>query len=195
MNPIRLMAKLTAVGVKLDGGGRGGEVLISAGDVAAALAGVGEGPELVGRAKYCDDGHAQKALVQYLENEFVSMCRRNGWKTQHATGIATLCVFELCWPTKCAHCLGRGSVWIQRPIKNDDGDVVGADDHWVQCGRCKGTGRGVLTDRSRAAVCGITKSRFHETWSERADQLMALVWDMESRCLRHLWRQFADQAA
>ena len=98
MNPIRLVAKLTARGVAIDGaGGGGGPVLISATDVGAAL-GMGRlKPEaiLVGRAKFCDDNTAQLELAGWVQTELHRRCLKAGWKTDYCEGLAQLCVLEL----------------------------------------------------------------------------------------------------
>ena len=52
-----------------------------------------------------------------------------------------------------------------------------------------------LSERDRAAIAGITKSRFNETWAARADELLADLVGLEDRVLRHLWQQFGQQAA
>lgn len=202
MNPIRLVAKLTARGVAIDGaGGGGGPVLISATDVGAAL-GMGHlKPEaiLVGRAKFCDDNTAQLELAGWVQTELHRRCQRAGWKTDYCEGLAQLCVFELVWPYRCTHCYGRGKVWIQQPERRAEDQDSAAPlvmvDRWLSCGRCKGTGQGRMSVRERAAVAQITKSRFSETWAKRADDMLAELHSLEESCLRHLWRQFADEAA
>jgi hypothetical protein len=52
-----------------------------------------------------------------------------------------------------------------------------------------------MSVRERAAVAQITKSRFSETWAKRADDMLAELHSLEDTCLRHLWRQFASDAA
>ena len=83
MNPVRLLGKMTAKGVRLDGGG-GGPVLIPASDVAAALA---EAPglalEIQGHTDNTGDPDANQTLselraqsvLDYLVNAGVSADR------------------------------------------------------------------------------------------------------------------------
>jgi|GEM_PF-929462 hypothetical protein len=202
MNPIRLVAKLTARGVAIDGaGGGGGPVLISATDVGAAL-GMGRlKPEaiLVGRAKFCDDNTAQLELAGWVQTELHRRCQRAGWKTDYCEGLAQLCVFELVWPYRCTHCYGRGKVWIQQPERRTEDQDSAAPlvmvDRWLSCGRCKGTGQGRMSVRERSAVAQIGKSQFRDAWAKRADDMLAELHSLEESCLRHLWRQFADDAA
>ena len=166
MNPIRLMAKLTSRGMRLDGGGGGGPVMIGRDDVAGAL-GMGSlkpVAALVGRATWCDDNQAQLELAGWVQTELHRRCRLNGWKTTYCEGLAQLCVFELVYPLRCVQCGGRGRLWLQVPEKNSEGEVVMAE-RWRECGRCKGTGQGRLTVRDRAAIAQITKTRFAETWA------------------------------
>lgn len=203
MNPIRLLAKLTARGLRIDGGvGGGAPVTISAEDVAGALGMGNLSPEaqLVGRAKFCDDNRAQLELAGWVQTRFHRRCKANGWKTDYCEGIAQLCVFELVWPYRCPHCNGRGHVWIQQPERagGEDGEQEAPArlvDRLVECGRCKGTGQGRMTVRDRAAVAQITKSRFAETWAARADEMLGEVEGLADQAIRHLWRQFAEDAA
>jgi len=198
MNPIRLMAKMTAKGLLIDGGGFGGSVvLVTPQDVAGAM-GMGNLPaeaELVGRAKFCDDNQAQLSLAGWVQTEFRRRCMRSGWKTDYCEGLATLCVFELVHPMRCRPCGGRGKVWQQEPEMSDDGELLRMADRWVDCSACKATGQSVLTVRNRAAIAKISKSRFGETWAARADDMMTTLFTCEEKVLRHLWHQFADMAA
>ncbi len=133
-----------------------------------------------------------------MQTELHRRCQRAGWKTDYCEGLAQLCVFELIWPYRCTHCYGRGSVWIQQPEYREDqesGTPPVMVDRWISCGRCKGTGQGRMSVRERAAVAQITKSRFSETWAKRADDMLAELHSLEDICLRHLWRQFASDAA
>lgn len=186
---IRLLSKLTTQGMKLGGVGGGGSVEISSQDVAAAL-GMGNLSRmayLVGVAKFADDGIAQGELVHQVEASFRRDCIRNGWKQDHCRGIAELCVFELIWEGQCPHCHGRGSRWVHR----DDG----VSQHWADCSSCKSTGRKRLTIRERAAISGISRTRFQADWEARVDRLLIDLWSAESEVLRHLVKQFSELAA
>lgn len=198
MHPIRLLGKMTAKGLLIDGAGFGsGPVAIRPVDVAAAL-GMGRLPleaALVGRAKFCDDNQAQLDLAVWVRDEFRRRCLKQGWKTDYCEGLAQLCVFELVHPMRCSECVGRGSLWQQWPVRQGSGTLRAVESSWEECGRCKGTGQAKLTVRSRAAVAGITKSRFSETWEGRADSMMQELWVLEEKVLRHLHRQFSDEAA
>lgn len=198
MNPIRLMAKMTAKGLLIDGSGfGGGSVVITQHDVAGAM-GMGKLPAeavLVGRAKFSDDNQAQLSLAGWVQTEFRRVCMRNGWKADYCEGLATLCVFELVYPMRCSHCMGRGKTWQQEPEQADDGSLLRMADRWLECKPCKGTGQSVLTVRNRAAIARISKSRFSETWAARADDMMKSLYTLEDMVLRHLWHQFADRAA
>lgn len=193
MNPVRLLGKMTAKGVRLDGGG-GGPVLIPASDVAAAL-GMGSLPRqvvLVGLAKYADDNQSQLALRDWVIARFRRRCVERGWKQNYVDGLALLVVYELVNPTRCPHCLGRGKRWLEVPVERGSDERVR---RWTDCGRCKGGGVVRLSERDRAAIAGIKKSRFNETWAQRADELFAELVSLEDRVLRHLWRQFGEEAA
>ena len=198
MNPIRLLGKMTAKGLLIDGAGFGsGPVAIRPVDVAGAL-GRGSLPleaALVGRAKFCDDNQAQLDLAVWVRDEFQRRCDRNGWKKDYCEGLAQLCVFELVHPMRCSHCVGRGSVWQQKPVKRASGKLKAVESSWVECDRCKGSGQAKLTVRSKAAVAGIGKSQFADAWQERSDDVMKLLWSLEEKVLRHLYHQFADEAA
>lgn len=183
MNPVRMLAKLTAQGVKLEGGG-GGSVLVSETDVAAAM-GMGSLDPfacLVGRAKFADDGQAQQRLVRVVERRFARRCMDRGWPMQRARGVAELAVFELIWSGTCPHCDGGG--WAPRPRPTH-----------ARCGACRGTGRKVLGVRDRAAIAGIGRTQFADAWQQRVDDL---VWDLleaQQAVISHLWRQFSDDVA
>lgn len=198
MNPIRLLGKMTAKGLLIDGSGfGGGSVLITQHDVAGAM-GMGNLPaeaELVGRAKFSDDNQAQLALAGWVQSEFRRQCMRNGWKADYCEGLATLCVFELVHPMRCSHCMGRGKTWQQEPERADDGALLRIADRWVECKPCKGTGQSVLTVRNRAAIAKIGKSQFNDVWAARADEMMTALFSLEERVLRHLWRQFQQEVA
>lgn len=190
MNPVRMLGKMTAKGLRLDGG-VGGPVLVPPSDVAAAL-GLGALPRpalLVGLAKYSDDNQCQLALRDWAAARFRARCERRGWKTDYCGGIALLCVYELVNPTRCPHCLGKGTVWKPSPA----GGRKPAG--WGECGRCKGSGNVRLSLRDRAAIAQISKSRFAETWAWRADQMLAELSSLEEQALRHLWHQFRDDVA
>ena len=112
-------------------------------------------------------------------------------------GLALLVVYELVNPTRCPECHGRGKRWRQvvEKVERADGvEKIGAT-RWLDCPRCKGHGTVRLSERDRAAMAGITKSRFNETWAARADELLADLVGLEDRVLRHLWEQFGQQAA
>ncbi len=198
MNPVRLLGKMTAKGMRLDGGG-GGPVTIPAGDVAAALA-MGRLPReavLVGLAKFADDNQSQLDLHAWAQQRFRYRCAVRGWKQDYAEGLALLVVYELVNPTRCPECHGRGKRWRQvvEKVERADGvEKIGAT-RWLDCPRCKGHGTVRLSERDRAAMAGITKSRFIETWAARADELLADLVGLEDRVLRHLWEQFGQQAA
>lgn len=188
MNPVRLLAKLTTRGVRIEGC-PGGQIELTSQDVAAAL-GMGslnEQAYLIGRAKFSDDGFAQGVLVDRVEQAFRARCQAAGWKQDYCRGIAELCVFELVWNGACPHCAGRGAGWV----KPRDSAVQ----LWRDCGVCKGTGRKRLTIRERASIAGVGKSQFAAEWQQRADKVMLDLWSMESDCLRHLVRQFTDLVA
>ncbi|WP_414430832.1 hypothetical protein ACMG4M_05230 [Alcanivorax sp. IL3] len=198
MHPIRLLGKMTAKGLLIDGAGFGsGPVAIRPVDVAAAL-GMGRLPleaALVGRAKFCDDNQAQLDLAVWVRDEFRRRCLKQGWKTDYCEGLAQLCVFELVHPMRCSECVGRGSLWQQWPVRQGSGTLRAVESSWEECGRCKGTGQAKLTVRSRAAVAGIGKSQFSDVWQDRADNMMQTLWSLEEKVLRHLHRQFSDEAA
>ena len=198
MNPIRLLGKMTAKGLLIDGGGFGsGPVAIRPEDVAGAL-GMGRLPleaGLVGRAKFCDDNQAQLDLAVWVRDEFRRRCQRYGWKHDYCEGLAQLCVFELVHPMRCSECVGRGMIWRQRPVKRAGGKLKAVESSWEECGRCKGRGQAKLTVRSKAAVAGVGKSQFADTWQVRADEVMKLLWSLEERVLRHLYYQFVDDVA
>ncbi|MCE7521948.1 hypothetical protein [Alloalcanivorax xenomutans] len=190
------MAKLTTRGLRIDSGGTGGgPVTIAAEDVAGAL-GMGRlKPQavLVGRATFCDDNRAQLELAKWVQQELHRRCRRNGWKTDYCEGLAQLCVFELVHPLRCVHCLGRGQLWLQVPERR--GERIVLVERWRTCPRCKGSGRKRLTVRDRAAVAQIGKSQFADVWAERADAMLSDLYGLQDDVLRHLWKQFADEAA
>lgn len=198
MNPIRLLGKMTAKGLLIDGAGFGSSpVSIRPVDVAGAM-GMGRLPleaALVGRAKFCDDNQAQLDLAVWVRDEFKRRCARNGWKEDYCEGLAQLCVFELVYPMRCSDCVGRGMVWQQQPVRHAGGKLREVKSSWVECGGCKGSGQAKLTVRSKAAVAGIGKSQFADAWQGRADEVMKLLWSLEEKVLRHLYRQFADEAA
>lgn len=196
MNPIRLMAKLTVRGLRIDSGGAGGgPLMIAAEDVAGAL-GMGRlKPQaaLVGSATFCDDNRAQLELTAWVQQELHRRCRRNDWKTDYCEGLAQLCVFELVHPLRCVHCLGRGHTWLQIPERRGERTVL--VERWRACPRCNGSGRKRLTVRDRAAVAQIGKSQFADVWAERADAMLSDLYGLQDDVLRHLWKQFADEAA
>ncbi|MFT0137296.1 hypothetical protein ACEK07_04450 [Alcanivoracaceae bacterium MT1] len=196
MNPVRLLGKMTTKGLRLDGGG-GGPVLIAPGDVAAALAmgGLPHEAVLVGLAKYADDNNSQLALRDWARAHFRRRCVVRGWKQDYAEGLALLVVYELVNPTRCPECAGRGKRWesVDLTTPLDVAPVVGRS--WEYCSRCKGTGTVRLSQRDRAAIAGITKTTFCDTWSRRADELWEDLATLEDRVLRHLWHHFSDQAA
>ena len=167
MNPIRLLGKMTAKGLLIDG------------------AGFGSGPVAIRPVD----------LAVWVRDEFQRRCDRNGWKKDYCEGLAQLCVFELVHPMRCSHCVGRGSVWQQKPVKRASGKLKAVESSWVECDRCKGSGQAKLTVRSKAAVAGIGKSQFADAWQERSDDVMKLLWSLEEKVLRHLYHQFADEAA
>ena len=80
-------------------------------------------------------------------------------------------------------------------MKKAGGKLKAVESRWEECGRCKGSGQAKLTVRSKAAVAGIGKSQFADVWQGRADEVMKLLWSLEERVLRHLYYQFADEAA
>lgn len=196
MNPVRMMAKLTARGVMLTGGS-GGQVLISAEDVAGAM-GMGNLPHLaetVARARFCDDNRAQMALHGWVQTWWRRDCIRHGWATDYCEGLATLCVFDLVYPMHCSGCSGRGSRWEQHPVSDAVENVLRVGSQWRSCDSCNGTGRRELTVRDRAAIACMGKSQYANVWAVRVNAMMQDLWSLEQKAVRHLWSQFAADAA
>ncbi len=183
----KLLAKMVPHGIAIDGSLRGGQVEISAYDVAASLA-YGRLPHpayLLGRAKYCDDPAAGGQLLSHLEARIQRRIRHNRWREHagRAERLAQLVIHEGIYGLRCKGCSGLGYIYKQ--------GVAGACPcHVAWCKRCKGSGIGRLSERQRAALAEIPPSSWNRRWKALAEEGVQYVSDLDQRVLRHVSRQF-----
>lgn len=177
MNSAMLFGRLALqTSCRLNPGGAGQNPLTAA-DVAGgmAFAGLSQREELIARAKYAGDAAAAWELVGVVAGVFRLRCQLRGWKSGRAHGVAKLAVFELLSDGCCATCGGSGQRQPGRACKS-----------------CRGTGRKPLSLRDRAAIAGISKTRFAADWEQRGAELLRDLHDWEQSALRKLGRSMAQ---
>ncbi len=175
MNPVKLMAKMTAKGVLVSGAG-GGLVEVSRADVAAALAfaGVSVTADRLVRFLYCAD----TAQAPLLQAALVHELRRSvPVERPELYSLVRLALAELSGQRVCATCCGHG--------------VMGAK----VCGVCGGSGLKAWSQRQRATAIGVADTTFRRNLEGHADTVYQYVAAMANTALASLADQFNDRAA
>lgn len=175
MNPVKLMAKMTAKGVLVSGAG-GGLVEVSRADVAAALAfaGVSVTADRLVRFLYCADA-AQAPLLQAA---LVHELRRSvAVERAQLYSLVRLALDELSGQRVCATCCGHGTVGVKA------------------CDVCAGSGLKAWSQRQRATAIGVADTTFRRNLEGHADTVYQYVAAMANTALASLSEQFSDRAA
>lgn len=200
VSPVRLMSMLGGRSQDLTSTGRG-----TAGDaptpqdVAGAL-GMGRlkpGPYYIGRLVYAQDKVVAEQALMVVTAGARRLFERRGWKTEYCRGIAHMVLFELLWPRRCVDCKGEGHYFAMSSIAAGDHRYGRRVMRKHFCHRCRGKGRGILSNREAGRVAGIGRQQFNAVWAPRAHEVRLMVSGWEDDCLRHLARQFRvlDQAS
>lgn len=162
MSAAELLSKMTAHGVQITGEGFGGEVAITAQDVAAALRGThGLAYDLVLLKYTGDDSVAlrlQEGLVEWVvQNEGLSR-----WD---AAPYAKEAIDDCISGSLCRTCSGTGVY------------------KYKDCPGCRGTGRRDKSERARADALGITRHEYRSSGAGRFTRVAALLGVLESGAL------------
>lgn len=149
-------------------GGSGGIPQMTPEMVAAACAGLKDGPYYLGMAKYAGDMSSVRDLKIAAHIEAAKLAVDYGWKIirgkPYLQGIAILAAYSALGRFKCADCEGAGVNQWQN-----------------QCKRCKGSGDRPLDNSKMARIAGIPDATFRQGWHEKF-QLLARqldIWDSE----------------
>lgn len=175
MNPVKLMAKMTAKGV-LVSSAAGGVTEVSRADVAAALAfaGVSVTADRLVRFLYCAD----TAQAPLLQAALVHELRRSvPVERPELYSLVRLALAELSGQRVCATCCGHGAMGAK------------------VCGVCAGSGLKAWSQRLRADAIGVPLSTFQRTHEHNADTVYQYVAAMANTALASLSDQFSDRAA
>ncbi|MEE8057201.1 MAG: hypothetical protein V3T17_05125 [Pseudomonadales bacterium] len=184
---VKVLAKMTARGVVIDGIGKG-QILISAYDVAAALS-YGSLPHPayhLGLAKYCDDAAARDKLYKHIETKIQHKINSNNWQDakERASCLALLVMQEAVYGLQCKVCHGRG--FVRKRVQHK---AVMLEEK--QCQKCHGLGVGILSERKRAAIANIPKSSWIRNWILRIEEFKHYVVDLETKVIKQLAFQFS----
>lgn len=178
-----LMAKMTARGLAITGGGFGGRVELSWTDVAAALGGLGRVQTELMRTMYLDDHRGDDLVLAELRKAIVQLASEGGIKVTQAVvdGLAVLAMFEVVNPLSCSACNGLGHVRLQAGL------IRG-------CAKCASSGFGSRGIREQASIAGMKKDTFNNKYSWLAGRAYLLCARWHADGLRHLQRRMADAA-
>lgn len=178
-----LMAKMTAKGLNISGGGFGGRVELSWTDVAGALGGLERVPTELLRTMYLGD-HRGDDLVLGELRKFIAACAQDNKIKVTAgvvEGLAVLAMFEVVNPPHCTACNGVGQVRLRAGVIR-------------VCERCAGSGYGARGSREQSAIAGIPRTTYDRNYSWLAGRayLECSRWLMAG--LNHLSRRMSDAA-
>lgn len=175
MNAIRLLAMMTARGVKISVAG-GGKVEISRADVAAGMsfASVSVTADRLVRYLYCDDSAQEPLLLAALVHE---LRRSVPVERPMLYQLVRLALAEISSCKPCRSCNGYGTVAAQ------------------PCEVCCGAGIKSASQRERSAVLNVALSTFQRSYEAHADTVYQYVAAMANGALAALAEQFSDRAA
>lgn len=177
-----LMAKMTARGLVISGGGFGGRVELSWTDVAGSLAGLDRVPTELLRTMYLGDHRGDDVVLAALSDFIIATAGENQIKvtTEIVAGLARLAMFEVVNPPHCSTCRGLGQTSVAGIIR--------------VCGQCAGYGYGTRGVRDQAAIAGMKKSTFNSKYSWLAARAYVQCAGWLNEGVRHLTRRMADAA-
>ena len=181
----KLLTKLLPHGANLTTNGIHTKPVISATDVAAALA-YGSLPKhayQLGLAKYCADKHAELTLSKHLERKIQRTINKNKWHDSEgrAKGLASLVIIECIHEIKCKNCNGRGFT-----------GKYSRKNHWSYgklCHSCNGTGAGRLSYTAQAKIAKLSTSSWTRSWRLRNEPFVQYTYGLEARIIKHLKHQ------
>lgn len=179
----RLMAKMTARGLVISGGGFGGAVELSWTDVAAGLGGLNRVTTELMRTMYLGDHRGDALVLAELRKFICEVAALNQVKVTPAVveGLAVLALFEVVNPPQCVPCSASGLV----RLRGGGGQA---------CQKCAGTGIGHRGAREQAAIAGIPRTTYDRHYARLAGQAYQECARWLDVGVRHLSRRLADVA-
>lgn len=170
MEPAGLIARMAAKTPDMDAVGVSSVPGLSEADAAMALAGLDRGPYLLARVKYALDSSSRYPLENQLWGEMCGIATRKKWLIpaghELLRRMSRMAIEEVVHPAQCPKCGGRGTVYPKGGAAR-------------LCSACIGTGRGRVSDRSRAAGADIPKTSWFRIWAPRYELMLAKLdrWD------------------
>ncbi|MEK6788493.1 MAG: hypothetical protein AABY68_06040 [Pseudomonadota bacterium] len=178
-----LMARLSARGLVITGGGFGGSIEITRSDVCVGLAGLPAHHAELMRTMFLDD-HRGDDLILSKIRAFILARAGVGKITVTAdavSGLAMLALFEVVNPVHCSGCRGHGEVRFRT-------GVIRA------CEKCNGSGSGSRSLREQACIAGVDKEVYRLRLQGLATQGFCEVSTWLDDGCRHLLRRMKDAA-
>jgi len=171
MSAIDYMTFLTPTGVMLGHVG-GGKRMLSWEDVAAAM-GMGNLSQeayLLGRAKYCNDGAANKDLQAVIAKKSARLIARRKWKSARdmSGDLALVACLEAVANNNCKPCHGTGVLLEET------------------CDNCEGFGRDRIPEASKYNLANMDKRNWQRRWRPRYEEIYQMLVAAEDELAQHL---------
>lgn len=172
MEPQRLLARMNALTLNWGNSIPSTRDVLCAESIAAALAGLGQGPYCLMRYLWCHDDTVQQELYGLLLREVFQMAHNEAWGCKNnlsklmlliKTAIHDIGKVNLCKP-----CKGTGV------FKNEI------------CIQCNGVGHKKRSQADLAKSCGINPPNWRKHWAMRYHAVYLLVCDWNEKGLQHL---------
>jgi len=152
-------------------------------DIAATLARLPKGPELMGwLVAYPDSQKQRTELKLYMLQKITDMVIKGNWGCPEPlfyTNMAIMAISEVISTRICQTCNGRGEV-RRLELK-------------VVCHKCEGTGKEVVTQRHRYEVLGISRVAW-AIWKERYESVYRMVRGWDSHMKSHVREKLQKHA-
>jgi hypothetical protein len=171
-----LLAKMTAKGILIDGGGFGGEVQISPADVAGALSGISGPAYDYVLLKYCDDRSVSRRLLSAFAEKILESEKRQPGKfsAREAVRFASVIITNAIGDGNCKTCKGTG---IYR---------------YKKCAGCDGAGKRPKSNRAIAEALGLTPHQFKTTGERIYREYGGLLCEWEGWAFSRINKQLSD---
>lgn len=178
-----LMARLSARGLVITGGGFGGRVEIDRSDVCVGLAGLPQHQAELMRTMFLDDHRGDEIVLAKIRAFILAKaCTAKITVSAEAVeGIAILALYEVVNPAHCPVCRGHGELRLRTGMIRT-------------CERCAGSGAGSRSLREQAAIAAVDKETYRLRLQSLAAQAYCEVSVWLDEATRHLLRRMRAAA-
>lgn len=172
IEPQRLLARMNTITINWENNIPASGDVLTAEDIAGSLAGLEQGPYLLMRYLWCQDGTVRDELYGLLLLEIIHLADKENWGCKNnfsklmmliKAGLNELGKVNLCKPC-------RGTGLLKTEI----------------CMQCNGMGVKKRTQAQLAHSCGVKPANWNHHWALRYNEVYLLLVDWNENGLKHL---------